>query len=204
MPISLATNIANSNPASIPYLVKDTDQFSGFRVVADTTERDAIHAGARTQGMLVYVTADSKIYTFASAAVANGDWVESSLFTKPVYVNASAGVDSTFESQTIFISDGNYLITKVSAIYATKPTESGNFQFRVVRDSGTESIGSGDEVATFDEKLTNNTVQNESSPFTTTLALGDRLSTKFFVDFFPDNNSGSKGLSCTVSMLKIL
>jgi hypothetical protein len=74
MPINLATNLSNSNPAGVPYLIKDTDLRAGFKVVADTTARDALHVGSRAQGMFVYSVADSTFYTLDSADTTNTGW----------------------------------------------------------------------------------------------------------------------------------
>ncbi len=61
MPVSMISFLTPVSP-SLPYLVEDIYLRGGMRVVADLVARDKIHPGARKPGMLVWVTAESKLY----------------------------------------------------------------------------------------------------------------------------------------------
>jgi hypothetical protein len=54
---------------------EDTYGKGGFRSVSNTTERDAIPADRRKEGMWVYVRYSATVYTLESG-ITNGDWVE--------------------------------------------------------------------------------------------------------------------------------
>lgn len=67
MAIPLSSYLSKAS-GSIPFLLKDVDLKGGFRVVADIAERDTIHIGAKTAGMLVYVAATGEFYQWISSA----------------------------------------------------------------------------------------------------------------------------------------
>lgn len=65
MAIFLASNIVPRNGATWP-LVDDAHVKGGMRVVATIAERDAIDTMSRKAGMIVFVQADSKLYTLGT------------------------------------------------------------------------------------------------------------------------------------------
>jgi hypothetical protein len=65
MAINISSDFKKAS-TSIPYLLKDADLRGGFRVVADTTERDAIHSFAKVNGMVVFSIADASYYRWNS------------------------------------------------------------------------------------------------------------------------------------------
>lgn len=67
MAIPLSSYLSKAS-GSIPFLLKDVDLKGGFRVVADVTERDAIHIGAKTTGMLVYVYGTGEFFQWDGSA----------------------------------------------------------------------------------------------------------------------------------------
>lgn len=73
MPIFLPTFLTRSNPNSVPFLVADIETRGGYRVVADHSERDGIHSGARVPGMLVLTQNDGIIWQLLEG---NSDWAE--------------------------------------------------------------------------------------------------------------------------------
>ena len=55
--------------------MNDTEFGGGYRVVNTVTERDAIFAERRKEGMVVYVNAERKAYRL-SGGITNTNWVE--------------------------------------------------------------------------------------------------------------------------------
>lgn len=50
----------------VPYVVEDIQFRGGYRVVSDTTARDAIESGSRKAGMLVYTQAEGRAWVLSS------------------------------------------------------------------------------------------------------------------------------------------
>tara|TARA_B100000700_G_scaffold88627_1_gene99946 strand:- start:62054 stop:62575 length:522 start_codon:yes stop_codon:yes gene_type:complete len=73
MAIPISSYLSKAS-AAIPFLLKDTDLRGGFRCVADATARDAIHVGAKTHGMLVFVIADATYWRWNNDTAAWDSW----------------------------------------------------------------------------------------------------------------------------------
>ena len=78
MAIQFSSNLQKSAP-SVPYLLSDKDLRGGFRVVADDSERDAIHPLAKANGMIVYSVAPATFTVWNSVASAFEAWDVSSM-----------------------------------------------------------------------------------------------------------------------------
>jgi hypothetical protein len=67
MPIRILDTLKPQNDADFP-VVEDTDMSGGFRVVADTAERDAIPAARKKVGMVVRIGNTNNHYSWDGAA----------------------------------------------------------------------------------------------------------------------------------------
>jgi hypothetical protein len=98
---------------------------SGVTVVADITARDAILAGSRTEGMIVYVNSDDTHYTL-KAGILNANWaVLSGLATVNYSVDSFNGTGSqTAFTLTTNPATENNTFVYVNGVYQEKDTYS--------------------------------------------------------------------------------
>lgn len=111
---------------------KSTQPIDDSLIVADTTARDALDAGIRYEGMIVYSVADETNFQLVGG-ITNGDWSELSgsggtptpfgTYSSPRSVSASVGIttaaghfDKTLASQIVFLKSSTAgAVTTVSA-----------------------------------------------------------------------------------------
>lgn len=81
----------------------------GYMQVADNTERDAITADRRSQGMAVYVNADNKFYILKDG-VTNNDWVEFSGGSGGS-IDITDGTTTVTGASELDLDDENFVVT---------------------------------------------------------------------------------------------
>jgi hypothetical protein len=115
MPIYLIDKIKAKNAGNFP-MVDDIDLFGGWRVVADTTARDAIPTEKRAEGMRVKVLSEDKTYEL-KGGITNSDWEEAG-----GGVPSEGVVLSTIEDLTypIDCNDVNAVDAPLGTIFATQ------------------------------------------------------------------------------------
>jgi hypothetical protein len=108
----MAINISsflNKSSGSVQFLMQDVDLRGGFRIVADATVRDAIPAGARVAGMLVFVAGTNTMYQLVGG-VANANFV---VYDATANVTVGAGL---VKNAGVISTDATYLNTLYSQV----------------------------------------------------------------------------------------
>jgi len=82
----------------------------GYMQVADNTERNAITADRRSQGMAVYVNADNKLYVLKDG-VTDNDWVEFSGGGTGGSINITDGTTTITGASELDLDDENFVVT---------------------------------------------------------------------------------------------
>ncbi len=123
-------------------LLEDLYLKGGFRVVADTTARDAIDTASRKEGMLVFTTTDQTTWRLGSG-LTNVDWVEVSSATGDVQIvaelNTSNATPATIHTYTMSTS-GRATIAYDILVTATTQL-GGSAVFKIVAAFDTDNNG---------------------------------------------------------------
>lgn len=120
-----------------------------------------------TEGEIVYDMDSNVVKTY------NGTEWQGNIITVTHNITSGASpADFNHAPTWFFVANRKYKILSASVVYGTATTDG---TATITRDSGTEAIGAGDTVATFDPSATANTVYSLSLS-NTDLVAGDRLS----------------------------
>lgn len=163
----------------------------GYMSVADQTSRDSISSLRRTEGMLVWVNADSTFYRL-SGGISNSNWVESSitgpqgpgfnavsnpgsnrvLISDGTTTGASAQSNLTFNGSTFSITGGLNISGVTSSILLSDIT--GNVGPSIITQLGLTGVGIGQSI--IDARLSVKALTSGTSSYVFQLRNSNNLS----------------------------
>ncbi|AXG66872.1 hypothetical protein HOU08_gp146 [Dickeya phage vB_DsoM_JA29] len=105
MPVMLTSFLLPSNTA-LPFLVQDIHLKGGLRCVKSSADRDAIKSGARSAGMMVWVSDDKQMYQLADDLTT---WEDAKLGNNLVFKSPLKVVQNANNEQEVSLEDSQLI-----------------------------------------------------------------------------------------------
>ena len=126
--VKVLGNLTTNGPATYPTHI-DSLGYSGYRVVKDLTERDAIATQRRKYGMMVFVQSNDSVYVLKDITLGNSDWRN---FAAILSITSLGQLSNLSVSGTI---EGGIFSGTLSATAQNTITSLGNIQSLTVTNS---------------------------------------------------------------------